>query len=161
MNYVIAQASRDDFNGLGEVMFKAVRDGNSPYSQVQRQVWMPTPRCGADWNDRLAAQYVLKAETRAQENPALIGFMSLRDDGYVDFAYILPQARGKGLFRKLFAVIENQALARGLEKLSTHTSLMAQPAFKAMGFKTMHKETVEIDGVTLERFEMSKRLVSD
>lgn len=159
MNYVIAQARRDDFSGLGEIMYKAVRQGSSPYTQTQRQAWMPRPRQGAEWNERLAAQYVLKAEAdAAPRDEALIGFMSLRPDGYVDFAYILPEARGQGLFRTLFAAIENEAVARGLEQLTTHASLMAQPAFKAVGFETAGKETVEIDSVKLDRFEMSKNL---
>lgn len=84
--------------------------------------------------------------------------MSLDPKGYIDFAYILPEARGMGIFRGLYLHIEKRARDNDLGRLSTHASLMAEPAFAAMGFEVVQRETVEIGGVELSRFAMEKFL---
>lgn len=155
MNFAIQVATADDYDAVGEVMFKAVREGDSPYTTAERIAWMPRPRTGEDWRKRLSAQHVLKATSEPGE---LVGFMSLCDNGYVDFAYILLQARGQGLFRKMYKIIEDTAKAGRVSRLSTHASVHAQPAFSAMGFDIVQKETVMIKGETLERYEMIKAL---
>lgn len=160
-NFLIRQASLEDFSRLGEVMFKAVREADSPYSAAQREAWMPRPRAGEDWNKRLGAQYVLLAE----QGGTAKGFMSLapmavEQDGYVDFAYILAPVRGQGLFRKLYEKIEAAANAQKKTHVFTHASLMAAPAFAKMGFDYLEKEEVEIGGEMLPRFHMRKGLSS-
>jgi putative acetyltransferase len=99
MTFDVQIATPADYDAIGEVMFRAVHEGESPYTAAEREVWMPTPRTGEDWHKRLSEQHVLKATSDTGE---LIGFMSLCDNGYVDFAYILLEARGQGLFRKLY-----------------------------------------------------------
>lgn len=80
--------------------------------------------------------------------------MSLGEDGYIDFAYIRPRAQGKGLFRQLFAEIERRSHTRGDARLWVHASLMAEPAFAAMGFSIVERQTVAIGSEQFERFEM-------
>jgi putative acetyltransferase len=153
-----------DYTAAGQLMFDAVHALPSPYSDNQRAAWMPRPRKGEAWNARLAAQQLLVAE---DISGAMMGFMSLelrsaQQGGYVDFAYIATQARGSGLFRRLYEHIEKRAKAAGLSSLSTHASLMARPAFAAMGFTVLHEETVEMTGADgpqmLRRFAMEKPL---
>lgn len=82
--------------------------------------------------------------------------MSIAPDGYIDFAYIRPTAQGTGLFRKLFDWIENHSLERGDDRMWTHASLMAQPAFTAMGFAVVEHQIVNIGGESFDRAEMEK-----
>ncbi|WP_366874569.1 GNAT family N-acetyltransferase [uncultured Roseobacter sp.] len=70
----------------------------------------------------------------------------------------MPGHQGTGLFRKLYDHIEQWARGRREPRLWTHASLMAQPAFRAMGFLVIHHETVVRDGQSLARAEMEKRL---
>ena len=88
----------------------------------------------------------------------LIGFMSLAAHGYIDFAYIRPFAQGTGVFRRLYVSIEMLARQNEQTRLWVHASLMAQPAFNAMGFSITKKETVEIGNQSLDRFEMQKHI---
>ena len=138
-------------------MFEAVRTGESPYTELQRKAWMPTPREGEEWNARLGAQHIVMA----QNDHKIVGFMSLKpegDKGYVDFAYILLTVRGFGLFRRLYTEIETQARTLGFTTLWTHASLMAHPAFMAMGFDVVKRESVAFNGSSFDRYEMLKRL---
>jgi putative acetyltransferase len=115
---------------------------------------MPHPPDPEGFAARLAPQHVVLAE----EAGRFLGFMTLESGGYLDLAYILPGARGRGLFRALCDAIETEARARGALRLATHASLMAEPAFRAMGFAVMHRETVDLGGQSLARARMEKEL---
>jgi len=146
-----------DHTALGELMFDAVRNGPSPYTEAQRAAWVPAPRSGKAWHERLSPQTIVLEEHGGE----IRGFMTLRDDGYIDFAYIRPACRGEGLFRRLFDEVRRIAVARSDERLWVHASLMAQPAFSAMGFQITRRETVEIGDQFLDRFEMEMTLTGD
>ena len=85
--------------------------------------------------------------------------MSLAESGYIDLAFIRPSSQGTGIFRKLYESIEKLAMQNGIRRLWVHASLMAQPAFTAMGFSITKKEVVQVGDQSLDRFEMEKRIV--
>jgi len=151
---IIRIGTSDDYTELGELMFDAIHNGPTKYSAEQSRAWAAAPLSGADWDARLAAKHVIVAEN----DDTLLGFMTIEAGGYIDFAYIRPQAQGTGLFRKLFEHAAAWATDRGETELSTHASLMAQPAFSAMGFAVDYHETVEKDGQSLARARMTKPL---
>jgi putative acetyltransferase len=151
----IRHAVTDDYPAIADVMFDAVRNGRSAYSEKQRRAWVPELRVGTDWIERLNSQSIFVAENSTR----VVGFMSLAASGYIDFAYVRPAAQGSGVFRHLYEAIENLAIQAGDRRLWVHASLNAQPAFTAMGFDITQKETVEVGGESLERFEMEKHLV--
>ena len=151
---LLSVATPADYDALGQVMFAAVRTGASGYTQAQRKAWVPHPCTGHVWHQRLAAQYIVMA----QMGDDCVGFMNLAPKGYIDFAYIHPNAQGSGLFRKLYAEIEKQARSTHQTRLWVHASLMAQPAFTAMGFAVSREESVKIGSESFERSEMEKRL---
>ena len=39
-------ATEADFDAVADVMFAAVREGDSPSTEAQRQAWVPEPRRG-------------------------------------------------------------------------------------------------------------------
>ncbi|MEM7460899.1 MAG: GNAT family N-acetyltransferase [Pseudomonadota bacterium] len=147
-------ASAADYDALGALIFDAIHHGPTQYTKAQSRAWAPAPKSGPDWHARLATQHVIVAERGGD----LLGFMSIDQNGYIDFAYIRPTAQGSGLFRRLFSAIRTKADAEGMTELSTHASLMAQPAFAAMGFTIDFHETVDVDGQSLPRARMIKTL---
>ncbi|MFT7058059.1 MAG: putative acetyltransferase [Pseudorhodobacter sp.] len=148
-------ATAADYDRLGEVMYDAIRNGRSLYTEAHRAAWMPRAYRGEKWHVRLAAQKVLLAK----DGPEIAGFLSLTSDGYIDLAFIRPQSQGKGLFRALYQTQE--ADAQTLPRLWTHASLMAQPAFAAVGFGVVKHEMVYISGLAFERAEMAKPRLSE
>lgn len=152
----IRWATEADYDQLGQVMFDAVRNGRSLYSEAQRMAWTPKPREGKNWANRLEDQEIILQENSSQVN----GFMSLAPGGYIDFAYIRPSAQGSGLFRRLYDKIELRAVENKLNRLWVRASLIAQPAFSAMGFVISKTEKVELSGQSFERFEMEKLLTT-
>lgn len=148
-------ATQADHATLADVMYDAVRNGPSRYSEAQRAAWVPERRSGDVWDERLARQDVIQARNPEGET---LGFMSLDAEGYIDFAYIRPAAQGSGLFRRMFDAIEQKARDKGEQRLWVHASLMAQPAFARMGFTVVEQQVVNIGEQSFERAEMEKVL---
>jgi putative acetyltransferase len=146
-------ASREDYDCLGDIIFDAVRNGPSAYTEEQRAAWVPAPRRGTAWNERLATQDIIVVELAGKA----VGFMSLVE-GYIDFAYLRPTYRGQGLFRRLLQHIEDRARANSIDCLCAHVSLTAHEAFAASGFEVQHREEVTLGSERLARFSMAKRL---
>ena len=147
-------AHEGDYATLGDVMFDAVRHGESRYNERQRAAWVPVTRRGQEWTARLCSQDIVLAET----NESVLGFMSLAPGGYIDFAFIRPEAQHTGLFRKLFEFIIEKAGLRGEKLLWVHASLMAEPAFSKLGFAITKREQVAIGEEQFKRFEMQRAL---
>ena len=135
-------------------MFDAVRRGPSAYTEAQRAAWVPSPREGLAWTERLAAQDVIIVDLLGEA----VGFMSLADGGYVDFAYVRPAARGQGFLRLMLERLEDRARERGTKCLWSHVSLNAKPAFTALGFAVTKREVLSIGSEQLPRCEMAKLL---
>jgi putative acetyltransferase len=148
----IRTATEPDYDGLGQIMYAAVHEGADFYTREQRQAWMPKIPQGAEWHARLNGQYVVLAHDGDQ----LLGFMSL-DGSEVDLAFILPTARGRGVFRTLYEAVERHAQPNHAE-LTVYASLHAQAPFAAMGFETIHHEEVLRSGEVLKRAYMKKKL---
>lgn len=151
---MIRLATPADYEKLADVMFDAVRHGPSQYTEEQRAAWVPQRRSGDAWTERLDSQTIFVVE---RENK-IAGFMSLAENGYVDFAYIRLDYRGQGLFRLLFGEILRQASEQNEKRLWVHASLNAHRAFEAIGFRVVKQEVVSIGDETLERFEMEMPL---
>jgi putative acetyltransferase len=150
----IRRASPADFDVLGGVFHAAIREGAGQYTEAQRAAWSPAPRAGEAWAAHLGAQSVWLGETGGRP----LGFLTLTDEGYVDLAYILAEAQGQGLFRRLYDALEGEARRRGIVRLWTDASLHAKGPFEAVGFTAAYAETVERAGEQLKRFRMEKTL---
>jgi putative acetyltransferase len=154
MTHTLNWATPTDFDSLADVVFDAVRNGSSLYTEAQRAAWVPERRGGEEWAARLEGQVVAIArdETRA------VGFMTLAPEGYIDFAFIRPDAQGTGLFRRLFGMIEDKARSQNERCLWTRASLMAEPAFAAVGFVVVERQVIQIGDQSFERARMEKLL---
>jgi putative acetyltransferase len=145
---------RQDATHLADVFFASVHEGASPYTEAERTAWLPARPSTQVFAERLAGLHVVVAEDRGR----IVGFMGMTPDGLIDLAFILPEARGSGVFRYLCEIIEATARADGLNRLRTHASLMAQSAIQAMDFSVVEHQIIECGGETLRRATMEKHL---
>lgn len=147
----IRRGAAEDIPVLIEILWRGVHEGAAPrYSAQQRRAWMPerpTPRAYAE---RLAGQMVFVAE----QDGAPIGFMTLRTDGYLDFAYVVPEARGTGTADTLLAMLVNHAHINGMTTLTARASDMARPFFARHGWTVTRPAPQLRDGVTIPATDM-------
>lgn len=148
---IVERADEGEDDALGQVMFDAIHRGRSLYTPAERRAWLPAPYAGVKWRAKLARQRVFVA--RIADRP--VGFLTL-EGGYINLAFVAPQAQGQGVFAALYRHAE--ATAKGHLRLTTHASLMAQPAFLAQGFRVIRHETVARGDQHLVRAEMEKDL---
>ena len=149
----VRAAHVNEADALGAVMWDAVHNAPSAYSPAQKEAWVPQLPNGAAWAARLGDQQIWVAEDAGE----ICGFVTLAGT-YVDFAYVQASAQGRGVMRAMLAVLEAAARAQDAPRLWTHASVMAQPAFAALGFHVIRHETVARSGQTLARAEMEKVL---
>ena len=151
------RAAREaDAGPLAEVYYRAVHEGAAEaYSKEQRAAWAPSIPSAEAWRHRLEGLSTIVAEEGGQ----IVGFMSLNPhDGDLDLAFVLPEVRGTGVAKALYAVLEDQARTQGLDRLHTHASHVARPFFEGQGWTVLAENTVERQGVALTNWIMEKRL---
>ncbi|GAB5467533.1 MAG: hypothetical protein Kilf2KO_05630 [Rhodospirillales bacterium] len=141
----------DDLPACAELFHQTVQQATgAAYSAAQRQAWSPSIPDPAFWSKRLAGQQIWVAQSAA----GLQGFITLTDEGLIDFAFVHHAAVGRGVGKALYAALLVGARARGLTRLTTEASHIARPFFQALGFTVLCKNEVWLDGVMLENFSM-------
>ncbi len=140
---------------LGQLMFDSVHQGAAQhYNAQQRQAWMPEPRQGGQWQERLADPYTLVAEDAA----GAAGFMTLASDGYIDLAFVRPDCIGRGVAAALYQRLEEQAGQMGIGRLYCEASELAKPFFARRGWQLVATQEVIAQGVALRNHKMEKLL---
>jgi len=144
-----------DAGALAQIFFDAVRLGAAPkYTAAELAAWAPERPSAASWGQRLDGLTTVAAENSS----GLLGFMSLRSDGYLDLAFVRPDCRGTGVAAALHSEILTEAHARHLHRLTTEASRMARPFFLRMGWHLIAAQTVQRNGQSIENFRMAKSL---
>lgn len=136
------------------VYFDAVHHGTGEhYSEDQRHVWVPSPIVQEWWLPRLSDA---KTWVTSDEH-GLTGFISLREDGYLDMFFVSSRARGNGTAVQLYEKLLDEARASDLVRLTTHASLYLRPFLEKRGWTVLAKEVVPRKGVEIKRFKMDFR----
>lgn len=153
MTWHLRRYRPDDRAACHQVFYRAVHEGAAAaYTAPQRAAWAPRPTHDPSTPDRLADQLAWLGED-AQGKVA--GFMTLRPDGYLDMAFVLPEARGKGLAAELYTQILADATAQALPCLTAHASLLMRPFLAKRGWQVTEHQHHPQNGQTLERFAMT------
>lgn len=134
------------------VFYRAVREGTADfYNKAQRDAWAPSKTPDPSQPDKLLDQWCWVAE--AKNN--ILGFMSLTRNGYLDMAFVVPEARGKGVANALYATLMGHAKAEGLKTLTVNASHLARRFFSKQGWAVDYAEDHPSNGQIFERFHMS------
>lgn len=151
----IRRGRPDDLPALIDIFWRGVHEGAAPrYTQAQRRAWLPLRPEPDVWVARLAGQNVFLGVEAGRRT----GFLTLTTDGYLDFAYVLPEVRGTGTADALLALLMNQAQVRGLRRLTTRASDMARPFFLRHGWGIIGPDPQIRDGLTLSSTRMALSL---
>lgn len=120
------------------------------YDDAQRQAWAPQVPDLEAWLDRIKPQTAFVAE----RDGAVIGFMTLRDDGYIDFAYVAPDAVGHGVAKALYDAVLAEAKKAKFGRLTSEASHLARRFFERQGWRVVEEQSVLRNGVALTNFRM-------
>jgi putative acetyltransferase len=144
-----------DLPGIIAVYTASIHGLAAPfYSPEQLAAWAPATCDQARWQQRIAQVHTLVAES----DGVLAGFISYRNDGYLDLLFTHPAFARRSVATRLYLRVEAALIAVGVLKIFTHASLAALPFFDRQGFELDGEERVECRGVHLRRFAMHKQL---
>ena len=124
------------------------------YSQEQLIAWASSAEDMQEWDDRLREQQVVICESGSR----IAGFASMENNGHLDLMYVHPESMRQGVATRLYEDLEDWARGQSILRVFTEASLTALPFFQKMGFKTVARQSVERNGVTLDNFRMEKYL---
>lgn len=125
------------------------------YTPEQRAAWAPEAPDMAQWRSRLAKVETLIAES----DGAMAGFISFTAYGHIEFLFTAPAFSRRGVATLLYEAAVERLLGKGVRTLTTDASLEARPFFESRGFSVVEAQTVERDGVQLQRFAMARSLI--
>jgi putative acetyltransferase len=147
----------DDLDALVETFNDAVHVlGRAFYDEAQCAAWAPEQVNLDEWRSRLAGITVLVAV----KDGRLSGFIGYEPSGHVAYLYTASRAARTGVASELYAYVEQEWRAAGVERAFAEVSLAARPFFDRQGFAVEREERVERRGVLFTRFVMAKRLTS-
>ena len=124
------------------------------YTDEQIKAWSPQPLSGGPARKRLAGQTVWTAYDA--EGPC--AFMTMTDEGHIDYCFALPRAAGLGAAPAIYDALELFARGQGLSALTANVSLVAKSFFDKRGFDTLRESTPIRRGVALLNYQMKKVL---
>ena len=140
-----------DARATATLFHETVRDAVGPgYSRAQRQAWSPGIPDLGPWHERLAGATTLLAE----DSQGLAGFMTLRNDGYLDLAFVRADKVGSGVAKALYDSLIGSARDTGQRTLTTDASHLARHFFERQGWRVTHEQTQIRQGVALTNYRM-------
>ena len=125
------------------------------YSPKQLNAWAPMlkPEVTPRWQTLLEnISYV------AEYNNKIVGFGDLTVTGYLDRLFVHQLFQGRGIAAAIVQKLEDRANELNVKEMTTAASITAKPFFEKSGFIVVREQQVEIHGVKLTNYFMSKSL---
>lgn len=117
LDRVVRAYRPEDRAAVALVRFRAIREGSvDHYSQEEREGWAPIPE--PDWAeaDKFLGHFCFVCEAGGQ----MTGFMAMDRTGFLDSAYVIPEAMGDGTAAVIYDRLMQSAREAGLRTFSVH-----------------------------------------
>lgn len=151
----IRRAAESDASAVREVVERAIRYSAADlYTAEQIDAW-------ASGGSLQGAATIIETTVAfvAESHGQVVGFSNLAGQD-VDQLYVDPEFGGRGLARRLYEAVEDEARRRGVGHLTATASLRALPAFERFGFSEVARGDRSFNGETFLVVHMSKNLVA-
>lgn len=125
------------------------------YSSEQINAWTSSIENIPGWTDRISSQYFLIAEL----DNKIVGYISLKDNDYLDLLYVHKDYQKQGIAAKLYDEIEKQAIRNNSPALHSDVSKTAKSFFLKNGFKVIKTQAKKIKGIEIINYRMIKHFV--
>lgn len=145
---------RADLPQLANVYRAAVNElASRDYDADQRRVWQAQANDAA-FIERLAEGVTIVADHHGTP----VAFAQLCPANHLCMMYVDPEWAGLGIATLLYQYLEDEARILGSRELTTEASHTAKRFFESVGFKALEEEVVVLEGVSLARTKMEKKL---
>ena len=152
--FMIRPLEHGDLPLLADVFVSAI-DGltTRDYDESQRQAWQQKSNAPKFLSELSEGVTII-----AEHHDTPIAFAQLHPKDYFRMMYVHPDWAGLGIATLMYQYLEDEARIIGSQHLETHASDTARRFFESVGFKVQEEENVEVNGVSLHRTRMHKKL---
>ena len=145
----VRNARPSDTSSFAPIFDDAVRRvGPTHYTPDQIEMWAAAARDPDAYGRRIARAHTVVAESDAG---AVVGFGSLEPGGFVYALYVQSGWHRQGVGGALLNALIQHAESSGVGRLHSQASVFSLPIFLRAGFHVVGEETVERDGVRIDR----------
>lgn len=152
----IRRAKHEDAEHIISAHVRSIREVcGKDYTPEQIEAWAGRNFKASMWWQAMDRDFVWVVEN--QKNIVGYGHLAIMSEaeGEVMGLYLAPEALGKGMGKKLFFTIKEEALKTGVKKLQLHSTKTAKTFYEAQGFRQIGEIcSVEMRGVAIPCFLM-------
>ncbi|MDZ7660279.1 GNAT family N-acetyltransferase [Fodinibius sp.] len=107
-----------------------------------------------DWEETCLTNFTVVAEI----NNSIVGIGQINYGGHINCFYCHPDYRGQGIGKQLYTALEEYATAKDISTIHTETNALDRPFYFKMGFSTVQKQRVLLNGEIESNFVVQKQL---
>ena len=107
------------------------------------------------WEELLATLYFIAA---CDAESHIVGFTSIRNDGYLHSMFIHKDHQGEGIATALLQRIEAYATEHGIREITSEVSITARSFFERKGYKVICEQKPLCNHLYIKNYWMKKQL---
>ena len=107
------------------------------------------------WEKLLATLHFIAA---CDAEGRIVGFTSIRNDGYLHSMFVHKDHQGEGIATALLQQIEAYATEHGIRKITSEVSITARPFFEHRGYAVEREQRAQANRLQLTNYVMRKVL---
>lgn len=146
-----------DISGLKELFRDTVLTVNVRHYTVEEVAdWASCADFPGHWEHLLDTLYFVVA---IDTGGRIVGFASIRNDGYLHSMFVHKNLQGKGIATGLLRRMETYATGHGICELTSEVSITARPFFERKGYEVVYEQRRRANRLQLTNYKMRKRIL--
>lgn len=143
----------DELRNLFRSTIQAVNIQN--YTPAEIEDWASCGDSTIHWKNLLSTLYFLAA---LDNEGRIIGFASIRADGYLHSMFVHKDWQRKGIASQLLSEIEAYACRFGITQITSEVSITARPFFEKQGYSVEKSQKKRAKRLEMINYVMKKEL---
>lgn len=124
------------------------------YSETEIHTFAPDNIHFRDWEETCLTKFTVIAES----NNRIVGIAQMDYNGHISCFFCHADYRGRGLGKQLYMALEDYAKGKNIGTIYTETNAQYRPFYFKIGFNTVQKQDVLINGKIETNFIIEKKL---
>lgn len=152
----IRKATMADVSELEELFRNTVlMVNNRDYTDEEVAEWASYGSRPGRMEELVSTLYLIVA---SDAEGRIVGFSSIRDDGYLHSMFVHKDHQRRGIATALLRHIESYAVEHGIAEIMSEVSITARPFFERNGYSVDYEQHVNVNRLVMTNFKMKKTL---
>lgn len=149
-------ATATDIPELKELFCNTVLTVNARhYTTEEVADWASCGQRAEHWEELLATLHFIAA---CDAEGRIVGFTSIRNDGYLHSMFVHKDHQGEGIATALLQQIEAYAMEHGICDITSEVSITERPFFERRGYIVEQEQRAQANRLKLTNYIMKKQL---